>query len=260
MEELIPFKKRTKNFVDEDSFLYSFRTEKIYVFDNHRLSLWCWRNFIKKYEYGKKYNLIYIDKHIDCCCSSFDDRYKTFLEKEHLFKKLDNFRTILYTDDEGTKKSSVMNYGNFLAFALKLELFKNIFIFTQFGDIETYFKREIKYNTKEVFNLDNITCVNRNVERNLVKTFGDHSSIILDIDLDFFTKNVKGKYFIDVISLKRCLKIIKDNLNKIEFITIALSPNCCGGWRNSEKILAYFKLVFNLDLELPLQTAPAIIA
>ena len=77
-----------------DNFLYFFEhPKKIYIGDNHRLSLWCWLDFIPDNEYGK-YNLIYIDQHIDCRCTDFSKRYKKFLENKEYVNDLDNFRKL----------------------------------------------------------------------------------------------------------------------------------------------------------------------
>lgn len=72
------------------------------------------------------------------------------------------------------------------------------------------------------------------------------------MDLDYFFLSSNNKYF--QLYTDETLSIIFNqiadcylNTDKIEVITVALSPECCGGWENSIKI--YNKLAELLNLE-----------
>ncbi|MCG2697733.1 hypothetical protein L6307_01395 [Candidatus Parcubacteria bacterium] len=216
--------------------------------DNHRLSLWCWLKFIENDNF-KKYTLIYLDQHIDCACADFDSRYKKFLENKNRLKVLDEFRNSKHYFG----KLSLINWQNFLAFAIKLEIFKYIFLFTKADFKET--EIEVKYNTQEKINLKNITVYNSDTEKNLKNLFKNNLDIILDIDLDFFVEKKRNEdyYILNEKSIDACSEIIKKYSKKVFLTTIALSPECCGGWDNAEKILKCFTEKLSLNLEIPLR-------
>ncbi len=246
MEKLILLKEKSGSKTGEDSFLYFFSEQKIYIMNNHRLSLWCWLNFINKNNFTK-HTLIYIDQHIDCRCTDFDKRYKKFLKNINELKILDKFRKLKYDSNFG--KLALIDWGNFLAFVIKLKIFKNIFLFTKTKKIDI--EREIKYPGKEAFNLKNIIIYSdNNTKKDLVKVFKNNTDIVLDIDLDFF---INTNNTIDKELLNEYIEIIKKYKNKIIFTTISLNTSYCDGWNNAEEILNYFIKIFNLNLEIPLK-------
>lgn len=81
----------------------------------------------------------------------------------------------------------------------------------------------------------------------------DNVRWILNIDIDFFFQDMGGSDSIyqfltdkDIVNLCRNIRKV---LPLIEIITITLSPEFCGGWSNSYKILK--KMSEELDFNLP---------
>lgn len=255
MEKLIQLKEKGKLSINNDSFLYSFSNsdKNIFIFDNHRLSLWSWLKFIDKSNF-KKYSLIYIDKHIDCNCVDFDERYKIFFSNFEILKNLDKFRNFSFNRTCKPQLSGnppLIHCANFLAFAIKLQMFNNIHIFTENTD-KNYFKNQLE-DVKDKFNLDNLIVHDSNTEENLINEFKKEKLIILDIDLDIFCSEENWFYSIDKKQILKVCEVIKQNKNKILLTNMALSPNCCGGWKKAEEVLSYFIKIFGLDLNIPLK-------
>lgn len=77
-------------------------------------------------------------------------------------------------------------------------------------------------------------------------------SIILDLDLDFFNYNYQD-YNSD--GILRTNEIIKSQLEEIkgmfewDMVTVALSPEYCGGVEFSARLLKLFLEVFELNIE-----------
>ena len=245
MEAIIPFTCWNKEFYGGDSFLFYFPEKKLYVFDNHRLSLWCWLNKTINLE-SEKPNLLYIDRHIDFRCTDFDKRYKIFQENRDSIYDLNIFREMLYETHSFGNLSNI-DCGNFLAFASKINIFNRIFIFTEVSDYDDYLRRETVNCANTPFDISNISVFNNNITSNLNAVFSYNENICLDIDLDFFVTEVER--VINYELLVNCVSIIKDNLSKVNIITIALSQTYCGGEDKAIEILGYFTDAFDVKFK-----------
>ena len=245
MEIIIPFTGWGRNIVSDDSFLFYFPENKLYIFDNHRLSLWCWLSKIKDDDV-KKPNLLYLDRHIDFRCTDFKERYEIFKKNEDNINDLNIFRKMPYKLPLSSNSLNI-DYGNFLAFASKLDIFNNIFIFTEVSDCN-YFEREFANSGTMPFDISNISVFNSDIAGNLSDTFSNNSNIYLDVDLDFFV--VESSKTINHKLLNSCISVIKNNLSKVNIMTIALSQSFCGGEDKALEILGCFIDAFGVNLEL----------
>ena len=57
---LLPWKERGASGALKDNFLW--RSERLYVMDNHRLALWCWFQHIEEWH---NWTYVHIDRHFD---------------------------------------------------------------------------------------------------------------------------------------------------------------------------------------------------
>lgn len=75
---------------------------------------------------------------------------------------------------------------------------------------------------------------------------------IIDLDVDFFFSKSRGRYYqLYSDALIRMLGLLlKKNMGKIDVLTIALSPECCGGWDNALKAFEVLREALELDIEL----------
>ncbi|NJO88170.1 MAG: hypothetical protein HC831_03780 [Chloroflexia bacterium] len=78
---------------------------------------------------------------------------------------------------------------------------------------------------------------------------------IVNIDLDYFFQRIdETDITIRIISFEAIdffIQKIKPHLNdKITVMTIALSPECCGGWDNSLSLMNYFASKLDIDFKI----------
>lgn len=257
MKTIIPLKKKSPCSAFKDNFLYAFLEQNSFVFDNHRLSLWSYMANVSKGAYGK-YSLICIDQHVDCRCVSFDERYEKFISNLEDIKYIERFQGLFM--DSPNNKLPVVDAGNFLAFSLKLEIFKDISILTRDNEAERHLENELSTIRTNKFRIDNINMFNLDLVEKLKESFDLVEQVVLDIDLDMFIYENNGTFVIDNEQLSEFLEIIKENKSKIVFSNIALSPDYCAGrddfyngWKNSEEVLKKFVDMFGLDVIIPLQ-------
>ncbi len=80
----------------------------------------------------------------------------------------------------------------------------------------------------------------------------DEHQLILNIDIDYFFQDLDGKYF-EIFSdddIEFICLIIDEYIDKIEVITIALSPECSGGWESAIRIAKIFSTYFELGFDI----------
>lgn len=82
----------------------------------------------------------------------------------------------------------------------------------------------------------------------------DKETHIINIDLDFFFRELDGKsiqIFSDqyIMHLASSLNEVR-KANKCQVITIALSPEFCDGWESCERILSIFLKPFDINFSL----------
>lgn len=80
---------------------------------------------------------------------------------------------------------------------------------------------------------------------NLINDFPDYfegskNNLIINLDIDYFFSDNYDIIFADII-IDEILNYFKDLLkHKNNKLTIALSPECCGGWENSIDFIKKF--------------------
>lgn len=81
-----------------------------------------------------------------------------------------------------------------------------------------------------------------------------HDKLIVNIDLDYFFTNDSEEYFqlIDDEFITKFFIKVKSGITnkKITCLTICLSPECCGGWKEAERILNIAKKELGTDFSL----------
>jgi hypothetical protein len=73
--------------------------------------------------------------------------------------------------------------------------------------------------------------------------FGHPSPWIVNLDLDYFySRKWKGSALIAPEAIRQIAKILKEaqDEGRIQCLTIAMSPECVGGWQETDKITAQF--------------------
>jgi len=215
-----------------------FKSNNFYVMDNHGAALWTWMQHI---DTGKKYNFIHIDKHYDTLTSNLKP-WVNSLPTNFKDLTIEEYYNLKY--QRGQEEFPVIRWDNYIP------IFNSLY-----GDIiSDYIFYTHGCGTSGIESLDKvqewpILSMFENLESQINE---NEDKTILNLDIDFFYANQDDKYFqlfsdesIEILfnQIQNCLLIT----NKIEVMSVALSPECCGGWSNSLKI--YNKLAKFLKID-----------
>lgn len=205
--------------------------------DSHQMALWCWS---KCKQFGTS-NILHIDHHYDSRGisieeASYDDI--TSIPESHLdYLAID-------MDVPGYSRIPQISWDNFLSVYLKK--------FRKGGRV-CYLTGETwgdKPSDQEVEFWDN-----EHRDNLIDQELRDGESWIVDIDIDYFFDRIEEE-FIDwpVERIKKTAEILKQKQDAgiISVMTIALSPNCCGGLEASKRVLQIF--CEELDVAFPLSS------
>ena len=211
--------------------------DKFYVMDNHLCASWCWEQKINRnYHYG----LFHIDRHYDLM-NNLSDNY--LLDNGDCFTgaNFENFR--LLADNNGIR------FDNYIdAFSrLHQGLLQKVYYCThKDGDdwhgksLETISGYDTDVNIWELVN---------NIDYWINESEINHW--IVNIDLDFFFQSYgdEGCYrFLTSHYVGNLCQSIKKVINKIDVITIAMSPEFCKGWGPSFDVLHIFEHEFGFEM------------
>ncbi len=239
-EWIISYKKLAHSGAINQNFL--FNNGKFFIMDNHRAAAWCWA---QKLDFTKNYSLFHIDRHYDwgvCNLDNFRGDLRTMSIQDYLDAKLDL--------KDGLKNSlyPVFDWANSMPAFIKLfpETISKLFFATNYRGSRPPKKIDVCEVENEYLLSDFLD-------------FSNNRRWIVNLDIDYFFADLSQNWeqILDDSYIKGVCEIIKKQMDKIEVITIALSPECCGGtanalgWRNSirvaEMISGYFCLGFKID-------------
>jgi len=199
----------------------------IYIMDNHRMALWSWMQKLK-INPSQKFNLLHLDAHYDTG------------PIETVSSIQENLTLAEYLALKNTQGEALVQWDNYLTafFQLYKDHISNSVAFTQ--------KIGIPYKFDNEFELYELLKQN--------DKFFDHADPwIVNIDLDYFYgRQFKNSPMVHPEYICDFFKMIKNayDENKILIVTIALSPECCGSWDNSQLVLEIFCEVFNLNFKI----------
>jgi len=241
---LLDFKGRKKSLDVALNFLW--KSQKVYVMDNHRAAMWCWLQEISQHP---QFRLLHIDRHYDTSCVRLD------LELSQLppLNKLSGLTICDYSDLKDSQVNRpLIRWDNYISLFLKKyrsRVLESTFITHGAGDKPPF--RRISYKTKMQDVPDNLDhWMNSNSE-------GEGCPWIVNVDIDYFVfKRSDGRepmfsweYFDAVF------ETIKQNMEKgnVACVTIALSPECSGGWDLAEKLASRACKTLGIDFSLPVE-------
>ncbi|MEP0366860.1 MAG: UPF0489 family protein [Cyclobacteriaceae bacterium] len=218
-----------------------YQKENIYVMDNHLAALWCWMQQIDK---ENSYHIIHIDAHEDTVGDNLGLMLKS-IPANFAELTIDEFCELSYSYNGNRGK--VVSWNNYLPIFDRIYR-KNInrysFITHELGEIRTNDiskKKLIQYNAQVVF--DQLY--------NMVE--GSKNEVIINLDIDYFFRYTDVEGFFQAFT-DQAIKVVIDQLidayffsQKVKVFTIALSPECCGGWSNALRVYNQLAQLFHLD-------------
>jgi len=220
MEKLIDVQPRIGSYCFDTNLLY--KKENIYLMDNHRMAAWCWVNHIDENE---KYIVVHIDKHYDTLGNQMNEWTKPI--------------------KKGLKNLSLAEYDSIEYQKTTLDRYK-IFRWDNYIPIFHHYYSNLV--SEYVFYTHNQGNISKELEKhithcpahNLINDFYDcfseyEEKLIINLDIDyFFCSNPNYFMLFSNYAIKRLIEgIMKLVVDRKNILTIAMSPECCGGWKNS---------------------------
>lgn len=224
----------TLNFLWED--------RNIYVMDNHLAAGWCW---LSSLNHGEQYNFFHVDQHQDLC-GGLATRADLDLIKEQYPFGIDEYCNFTFNRGISTPQhpyNKVFSWDNYIK---QIQyMFPNWFSNCYFAcpDIVednpryTQLPLHISYNPT---NLEIYTNIQYWVSQSLERKW------IFNLDLDYFFDSEGMQLYTDEY-IKAFAHNLYDAMGNIAVLTIAMSPECCGGWDNSVHVLSIFSEIFGFD-------------
>ncbi|WP_131537886.1 peptide arginase family protein [Pedobacter nototheniae] len=216
---------------------YLAKEGNIYIMDNHLAAFWCWS---KDLDPMKNYTLLHIDRHNDLSDALVKEAF-------HLYKN-EKFKSMPIEKAVALKVNGhqMLMWNNFI------ELYN---VFNPYTLKNFEFVTPVKLPAKYRY-LKN-TSLKRwmNKEFTLQELFEQQDRkaqakiINLDIDVFFIERNGKYKKILTDNELKTFADKIRPLIDKAALVTIALSPECCGGWENSIAMYNSLNKYLNLSID-----------
>lgn len=215
--------------------------------DNHNAALWCW---MKEIDLKEKYNILHVDRHYDTLFSHIDE----WVEKiPYNFNEISiqEYLSLKYKDPNFGDKIEIMRWDNYLPIFHKLykNNIKKYYFFThKEGSMYDEMQSLIEENpVGGLFNL--MDCL-------FDKDISGSEKWIVNIDLDYFFQKIDDTditiRFISDEAIEFFINKINEYNNKgsIKVITFALSPECCGNWDNSLKLMNFIAEKLKIDFKI----------
>lgn len=203
---------------------------KIYVMDNHLCASWCWEQKINPaYHYG----IFHIDRHYDLLNNLSDD----YLEANYNLLTGEQFDAFI-----SLSGTNGIRFDNYLDVFCRLHpgvLVRAYYCTHRDGsDWHNMSLESISSDATDVNIWDLVDNINFWIGEAEIEHW------ILNIDLDFFFQGngeEENYRFLTTHYVKMLCRAIKKSSDKIDVISIALSPDFCNGWGPSFDVLHIFE-------------------
>ena len=230
---LIPYKGQLASKEYEQNLLWA--DGSVYIMDNHRAAAWCWVQHLGTKE---KFSVLHIDQHYDLLTS----RIKQWCEITPGIETLsiESYLSLKYKL-EGTLVSPVIRWDNYFSIFVeqRRRLLQSAYFLTHcIGDKPTFKFCEMQF---------------WHAPYNLAYWLVDHVPWVVNIDMDyFFAKRDEGRIlqmFSDDYIEQLGLQIKEANdAGHVKCVTLAISPEMCGGWEPGLHALRVFCRGLNFNL------------
>jgi len=224
---------------------FEYNGKKIFIVQDHQVALLCWKKALADGLINRDSLLFHIDQHSDCYFSQRN------IQKSSQFLDMSNTQSEDFVLNDLSKDSSeyIINgmYSGLIGDGIIIKFGGGS---SDWGEsfVETYGTTERRafvdsFNTQHICyyydseNIKNIigyqcligdTCIHQDTD----KTFRDSHSLILNIDLDYFTYANGASYPRHINDIREQIesKSFQAIFNKSKIVTIAIEPYYCNGY------------------------------
>jgi hypothetical protein len=218
---------------------FVWQDDALYVMDNHRAALWCWLRHMVD---GQRYSFLHIDRHWD----TSDAQLETWLAALPPLEGL-TLAEYLAIDYQCGIRVPLIDYGNYITlfFARYADRLDELLFATHDDGTRPL----LPVCEKAVWDIpENLDFWIQG------PTYSNSSPWIVNLDIDFFftdanTDNDDDSDELGALEARQCVRMLADDFiasvgrsfarqlasGRIAVLTIALSPEWCGGWAAAER-------------------------
>ncbi|CCE06335.1 conserved hypothetical protein [Bradyrhizobium sp. STM 3843] len=238
-EWLIPFCGRNASGMFTQNFLW--RHRNVYVMDNHRAALWCW---LQRIDPKQPYSLFHMDQHYDTLTS----RMTTWLENLPADWSLgiEEYLSLTVKHRDIPQPLPLFRWDNYLSIFLA--------VFGQALEVARFATHDVGTAPS----CAHINCRLWDVPSNLDFWLKEsRAPWMFNLDLDYFfwhgDEDEPARRMVSERYISSIAKTIGAHLagGTISVLTVALSPECCGGWEQSEQALEIALKPLGIEFRLP---------
>ncbi|KXJ35308.1 hypothetical protein AX282_06180 [Bacillus spizizenii] len=208
-----------------DNLRICFPNKRIFISRDHNFAFAAWEIGRLRGYIQPGASLIHIDSHLDYCDNPIDvSNIKEESQAVEIANQLDIVEFIIPAQKNGTLKGC-FTISDDTVYIEQSEIFRRAYTYNHYEQV----LRENWYQETE------------------------GTSLILDLDLDYFNKNYSdynsNALLLPEETIRTQLLNMKEKMWNWDMITVALSPEFCGGEKECEYLLNLFLDVFDLQLE-----------
>ena len=218
------------------NFLWKADGLPLYIMDNHLAAAWCW---MQECNPNESYCFFHIDRHNDLGPLAPFTCYRHLREKPHV--TIDDYTGI--RNPEVTQQNRpAFTWDNYIN--QTIQLFPDWFRKCVYATHKSLDERERRMNLgcnviEETSPCHLIGTLDYNIrveesERFRAQIRGKEiDKWIVNIDLDYFFIGEPSMRILTDDYIRSLARAIKGLINEIKVVTVALSPECCGGWERA---------------------------
>lgn len=226
------------------NFLY--KEKNVYIMDNHLAAAWAWAH---EMDSTKRYKIFHIDRHYDLMYSNIEQWLEEIRSSGLDISKcsIDEYTSLqIEIPDLLDRQVQLFRWDNYLPIFLRL--------YPNSIDSLVFATHDDGTRDKELVIKDWCDVTIWDVPDNLSYWISREEDVrwILNLDIDFFFTGEEREFqFLTDLYIKRlCSEILKCS-DKIDVITIALSPDFTGGWQEAIRISEMIAHHLGLEYRFP---------
>ena len=241
-EWLVPFTGRNASGIYNQNFLW--RSQSIYVMDNHRAAMWCWLQHVNP---RQLHSLLHIDRHYDCLDSRMDEWLENCPDDLARLSINEYLRCDYAFNDFGrSQRIQLIRWDNYLSIYL-----------VRYGNSIRRLQMCTHDDGQEPhqdFVRGDLWDIPYDIDDWLASDYGPW---IFNLDLDYFFRHHEEQPGLRVSNtyLTTCFEKVREKIRDgtIAVTTVALSPeeSFTGGWEPAERLAERVLQILGINFALP---------